>query len=221
MERKILVANTKTQKRYTLNADVSTLGELKSVLDNNNIDYSGMSFTEGVSNTQLIDDSSQLPHDVNYKGKTTNDLVIILTNTTKNIPSGTISEARANAFSFIKSHNLQERVKKEFGRNMTQVSQPELENFIHLYGNEETEDDTPEETSEKPEEKSELDNMADDILSQHGFNDDTEKDDTEEEESNPYVRLVSELVYHLMDDALIDDETDLDNLIDNIRRGQY
>ena len=89
--REILVANTKTQKRYKVNTDATTLGELKAALDAQGIDYAGMTFTEGISKTQLTSDDSQLPTNVMYKGTPTNNLVMLLTNTTKNISSGAIS----------------------------------------------------------------------------------------------------------------------------------
>lgn len=130
MEREILVANTRTQKKYKLTADVTTLAELKAVLDTKNIDYTGMSFTEGISNVQLNDDSSQLPHDVNYKGQTTNNLVIILTNTTKNIASGAPA-TRPEAVAYIKANNLGEAIKKHFSRNWTQVSTSDLLAFVN------------------------------------------------------------------------------------------
>lgn len=204
MERKILIANTKTQKRYTLdNVDVNTLGELKKVLDDNNYDYSGMSFTEGISNTQLLDDNSQLPHDVDYKGKTTNDLVILLTNTQKNIPLGAVGAERAGLFSFIKEHNLQDKVLEEFGKNMTQVSTAALKNFVHLYGG----DEIPETAA--TEEKSELDSMADDILARHGFDNDTSEDNEDDDYTSPAAKQIVSLINNLYDvDALNNDDLD-------------
>lgn len=126
--REILVANTRTQRRDKVITDATTLGELKSALTSAGIDFSGMTFTEGISKTQLLDDATQLPQNVMYKGNPTNNLVILLTNTKKNIASGIMS--RQEAYAAIKADNLQDEIKKVFGRNFTQVSTEALETFL-------------------------------------------------------------------------------------------
>lgn len=144
MEREILIANTKTQKRSKVTTSATTLGELKADLRAAGIDYSGMTFTEGISKTQLLDDATQLPQNVMYKGQPTNNLVILLTNTKKNIASGTMS--RKEVYQAIKDNNLQEAVKEEFGRNFTQVPTSDLLVFLAQDGNAEvteTLDDKP------------------------------------------------------------------------------
>lgn len=132
MEREILIANTKTQKRSKVTTSATTLGELKADLRAAGIDYSGMTFTEGISKTQLLDDATQLPQNVMYKGQPTNNLVILLTNIKKNIASGYMS--RKEAYQAIKEHNLQDAVKEEFGRNFTQVSTSDLLVFLAQRG---------------------------------------------------------------------------------------
>lgn len=147
MEREILIANTKTQKRSKVTTSATTLGELKADLRTAGIDYSGMTFTEGISKTQLLDDATQLPQNVMYKGQPTNNLVILLTNTKKNIASGTIT--RKEAYQAIKDNNLQDAVKEEFGRNFTQVPTSDLLVFLAQDGNAEvteTLDDKPTDT---------------------------------------------------------------------------
>ena len=126
--REILVANTRTQRRDKIITNATTLGELKSALTSAGIDFSGMTFTEGISKTQLLDDATQLPQNVMYKGNPTNNLVILLTNTKKNIASGTMS--RQEAYAAIKGDNLQDKIKEVFGRNFTQVSTEALETFL-------------------------------------------------------------------------------------------
>ena len=133
MEREILIANTKTQKRSKITTSATTLGELKADLRAAGIDYSGMTFTEGISKTQLLDDATQLPQNVMYKGQPTNNLVILLTNTKKNIASGTMS--RKEVYQAIKDNNLQDAVKEEFGRNFTQVPTSDLLVFLAQDGN--------------------------------------------------------------------------------------
>lgn len=132
MEREILIANTKTQKRSKVTTSATTLGELKADLRAAGIDYSGMTFTEGISKTQLLDDATQLPQNVMYKGQPTNNLVILLTNTKKNIASGTMT--RKEAYQAIKDNNLQDAVKEEFGRNFTQVPTNDLVVFLTQNG---------------------------------------------------------------------------------------
>ena len=147
MEREILIANTKTQKRSKVATSATTLGELKADLRAAGIDYNGMTFTEGISKTQLLDDATQLPQNVMYKGQPTNNLVILLTNTKKNIASGTMS--RKEVYQAIKDNNLQDAVKEEFGRNFTQVPTSDLLVFIAQDGNAEvteTLDDKPADT---------------------------------------------------------------------------
>lgn len=133
MEREVLIANTKTQKRSKVTTSATTLGELKADLRAAGIDYNGMTFTEGISKTQLLDDTTQLPQNIMYKGQPTNNLVILLTNTKKNIASGTMS--RKEVYQTIKDNNLQEAVKEEFGRNFTQVTTSDLLVFLAQDGN--------------------------------------------------------------------------------------
>lgn len=147
MEREILIANTKTQKRSKVTTSATTLGELKADLRAAGIDYNGMTFTEGISKTQLLDDATQLPQNVMYKGQPTNNLVILLTNTKRNIASGTMS--RKEVYQAIKDNNLQEAVKEEFDRNFTQVPTSDLLVFLAQDGNAEvteTLDDKPTDT---------------------------------------------------------------------------
>lgn len=128
MEREILIANTKTQKRSKITTSATTLGELKTDLRAAGIDFSGMTFTEGISKTQFLSDDTQLPQNVMYKGQPTNNLVILLTNTKKNIASGVLS--RKEAYNLIKQNSLENAVKIEFGRNFTQVPTLDLIKFI-------------------------------------------------------------------------------------------
>lgn len=152
--REILVANTKTQKRSKITTAATTLGELKAAMANAGIDYSGMTFTEGISKIQLLDDATQLPQNVMYKGQATNNLVILLTNTKKNIASG--GESRQEAYQYIKEHNLQDIVKREFGRNFTQVPTDNLWALIESVPADEDIDDQDEYEEEYEEDEEEV-----------------------------------------------------------------
>ena len=124
--RKIIIVSTKTQRKYTLTTDASTLAELKSVCNANNIDYAGMSWFEGTSKTEMMSDNSVLPHDVPYKGTVTNNLVFRLT-PTKKIASGM---NRIDAYAVIRDSKLQQYVKDTYGKNFTQLSNAVLEEIV-------------------------------------------------------------------------------------------
>lgn len=174
MEREILIANTKTQKRSKVTTSATTLGELKADLRAAGIDYNGMTFTEGISKTQLLDDATQLPQNVMYKGQPTNNLVILLTNTKKNIASGTMS--RKEVYQAIKDNNLQEAVKEEFGRNFTQVPTSDLLVFLAQDGNAEV----TETLDDKPTDTENNDIIASEV-------EEKETPDTEDEDLPDYV----------------------------------
>ena len=122
--RKITVVSTRNQKKSVIMSAATTLAELKADLRQNGIDYDGMTFYEGVSKIELKDDASVLPHDVPYKGQTTNELVFMLTNTNKKIKSGAMS--RADAYAAIKANDLQEECIKRFGKNFTMCKTADL-----------------------------------------------------------------------------------------------
>ena len=131
--RKILIANTKTQQRHEINTAATTLGELKQEMSAQGIDFSGMTFTEGISKTQLLTDASLLPTNVMYKGAPTNNLVMLLTNTTKNIASGcTDGRTRKEAYAIIKEQGdeFKDAIREEFGANYTLITTENLWLFI-------------------------------------------------------------------------------------------
>ena len=133
-----------------------------------------MTFTEGISKTQLLDDATQLPQNVMYKGQPTNNLVILLTNTKKNIASGTMS--RKEVYQAIKDNNLQDAVKEEFGRNFTQVPTSDLLVFLAQDGNAEV----TETLDDKP-----IDTENNDIIAPEV--EEKETPDTEDEDLPNYV----------------------------------
>ena len=123
--RKITVVSTRNQKKSVIMSAATTLAELKADLRQNGIDYDGMTFYEGTSKVELKDDASVLPHDVPYKGQTTNELVFMLTNTNKKIRSGA-DMSRADAYAAIKANGLQEECVKRFGKNFTMCKTADL-----------------------------------------------------------------------------------------------
>lgn len=133
--RKITVISNKGQYKKVMNSAATTLGELKADMTAVGIDYDGMSFLEGLTRTELIDDASQLPTNVNYRGTVTNDLVFYLTATNKKIKSGYCNPmpsemSRQEVYDIIRaSKDLQNKVKDLYGRNFTQVS---TDNLVHI-----------------------------------------------------------------------------------------
>jgi hypothetical protein len=133
--RKITIVETRTQKKSVIMSSAATLSQLKSDLDEAGIDYSDMTFYEGVSKTELKSDDSALPHDVPYTNRTTgettitNELVFMLTNANKKIKSGA-SQRRQEVYAEIKNLGLQAGIKETFGKNYTQVSTEDLEHYI-------------------------------------------------------------------------------------------
>ena len=123
--RKITVVSTRNQKKSIIMSAATTLAELKADLRQYGIDYDGMTFYEGTSRVELKDDASVLPHDVLYKGQTTNELVFMLTNTNKKIKSGA-DISRADAYAAIKAKGLQGECMKRFGKNFTMCKTADL-----------------------------------------------------------------------------------------------
>ena len=128
--RKITVVSTRNQKKSVIMSAATTLAELKADLRQNGIDYTGMTFYEGTSKVELKDDASVLPHDVPYKGQTTNELVFMLTNTNKKSKSGA-DMSRADAYAAIKANGLQEECVKRFGKNFTMCKTADLITLVN------------------------------------------------------------------------------------------
>ena len=128
--RKITVVSTRNQKKSVIMSAATTLAELKADLRQNGIDYEGMTFYEGTSKVELKDDNSVLPHDVPYKGQTTNELVFMLTNTNKKIRSGA-AMSRADAYAAIKAKGLQGECVRRFGKNFTMCKTADLITLIY------------------------------------------------------------------------------------------
>ena len=127
--RTIRIGNTKTQQRYTIQSSAETLGQLKTQMSAQGIPFTGMTFTEGITQTQLLTDDSLLPTNIRYKGQITNDLVMLLTNPTKQIASGA-AISRKDAYALIKKHHLEEAILAGEGTNYTRVKTETLQAYI-------------------------------------------------------------------------------------------
>lgn len=125
--RKITIISTKNHSTKVINSAATTLAELKSDLRNTGIDYTDCTFFEGLTKTELKNDAAILPHDVPYKGTTTNNLVFMITNASKKIRSGA---DRKSIIAEIKAKNLTEVVKNTYGKNYTNCKTEDLEKIL-------------------------------------------------------------------------------------------
>lgn len=134
--RKITIVSTKTQTKSVIMSTAETLGQLKSDLAEANIDYTDMTFYEGLTKTELKSDDSVLPKDVPYTNRATgvtintNELVFMLTNTNKKIKSGA---SRQEVYKMIKDNNLEEACINKYFKNFTQCSTKDLLDLIEKH----------------------------------------------------------------------------------------
>lgn len=129
-KRKITVIPTKTHKTQVIESAATTLAELKADLTKAGIDYTDCTFFEGLTKIELKNDTAILPHDVPYKGTTTNNLVFMITNASKKIRSGAKLDRRA-IIEEIKVKNLTEVVKKTYGKNYTNCKTEDLQKILN------------------------------------------------------------------------------------------
>ena len=132
--RKITIISTKNHSTKVINSAATTLSELKSDLNNAGISYTDCTFFEGLTKTELKNDAAILPHDVPYKGTTTNNLVFMITNASKKIRSGAKLDRKA-IIEEIKVKNLTEVVKKTDGKNYTNCKTEDLEKSLSMNNN--------------------------------------------------------------------------------------
>ena len=131
--RKITVVNSMSQSSKTIMSGASTLGELKDDLTANHITFNNdCSFTEGISRTALLNDDSQLPMNVTYRGNQTNELVILISATKSKISSGAFE--RGDLYYMIHNDvNLRLYILEQSGKNFTNISTAELNNLVNNY----------------------------------------------------------------------------------------
>ena len=131
--RKITVVNSMSQSSKTIMSGASTLGELKNDLTANNITFNNeCSFTEGISRTALLNDDSQLPMNVTYRGNQTNELVILISATKSKISSGAFE--RGDLYYMIHNDvNLRLYILEQSGKKFTNISTAELNNLVNNY----------------------------------------------------------------------------------------
>ena len=157
--RKITIISTKNHSTKVINSAATTLAELKTDLNNAGISYTDCTFFEGLTKTELKNDAAILPHDVPYKGTTTNNLVFMITNASKKIRSGAKLDRKA-IIEEIKAKNLTEVVKKTYGKNYTNCKTEDLEKILSMNNT-----STPKEAPAKKEVPNKLDIKTPDLSS--------------------------------------------------------
>lgn len=148
MERTITIVNTTTQATTAIKADINTVAELKNEMCKAGINYAGMEIHEALSKSILTDDASQLPNNVMYKGRRTDDIIISLTQPSKKTTSGA---HRSYLYKTIKDNNLQDEVFNTYGKSFIFCTNEQLEDIIDEYFNslEDDDDDINEESYSK------------------------------------------------------------------------
>ena len=196
--RKITVVNSMSQSSKTIMSGASTLGELKNDLTANNITFNNeCSFTEGISRTALLNDDSQLPMNVTYRGNQTNELVILISATKSKISSGAFE--RSDLYYMIHNDvNLRLYILEQSGKNFTNISTAELNNLVNNYQEHHTLAHTV-----TPDEEEDDSYQSDDVCS------DEDDDDEDSDVRND--------VYEALDEIDCFDETDINLIMEFIK----
>lgn len=196
--RKITVVNSMSQSSKTIMSGASTLGELKNDLTANNITFNNeCSFTEGISRTALLNDDSQLPMNVTYRGNQTNELVILISATKSKISSGAFE--RGDLYYMIHNDvNLRLYILEQSGKNFTNISTAELNNLVNNYQEHHTLAHTV-----TPDEEEDDSYQSDDVCS------DEDDDDEDSDVIND--------VYEALNEIDCFDETDINLIMEFIK----
>lgn len=128
MKRQVTIYESALNGKVTVlnDVDVTTLGDVKRLLDEKGINYQDMDFIEGVTNTKLLGDDSRLPENIPFKGKYTDNIFINILKKESKIKSGgmTRSELLAAAKPY------KDEIEKKFNANYTRVKSADIEAFL-------------------------------------------------------------------------------------------
>lgn len=125
MEKKFTVIDTRTMQKKEFNSQATTVAELKADLRKLGIATDGMVIQEGLTKTELKFDTALLPHDVPFKGGTTNNLVFRLTQAEKKIRSGA-GMSRQEAYAKVKELGLTKAIVEKYNKNFTMCKTADL-----------------------------------------------------------------------------------------------
>ena len=132
MKRQITIYESARNGKITVFNDVecNTLGELKTLLREKGIDYSDKEFVEGVTNTKLLSDDSQIPTNIPFKGQTTNDVFINILNKDTKIKSG-LDYAVLSRMELLRvAKPFAQEIADEFNANYTRVKSDDIVAFL-------------------------------------------------------------------------------------------
>ena len=130
--RKITVLIEATQKKYVLMSSATKLSELKEELAQKGVTTNDSdSFKESRSKSILTSPESVLPTNIPWKGGITNELVFMVSKAERKIKLG--MKSRNEIVALIKSYGLLDEVKKETGKNYTNVSTAVLSEIVDKY----------------------------------------------------------------------------------------
>ena len=146
--RKITIFSTVNHAKKTIESDATTVGELRQQLRAEGVDLADMDMLEGVSHTKLEANEQILPHDIPYKGRVTNDLVIMLTKVNRKISNGAYS--RSELYNLIKQYGLGTYIKENTGSHYTNVSTDTLNEIVCSYEEAQKNDKDADESEECP-----------------------------------------------------------------------
>ena len=151
MKRQITIYESAQNGKITVfnDVEVSTLGELKQLLDQKGISYADMEFIEGVTNTKLLSDDSRLPENIPFKGKVTNNVFINILRKESKIKSGIDYYDLSRAELLHAAKPYAEDINAHFGKNYTQVKSDALAEWLDLNA-EESEEEEPETEEPQP-----------------------------------------------------------------------
>lgn len=147
MKRQVTIYESALNGKITVlnDVEVSTLGELKELLRQKGINYSGMDFIEGVTNTKLLNDDSRIPENIPFKGKVTNNVFINILKKESKISSGCDYESMSRKDLLAIAKEYAQAIAEAFGRNFTQVKSIDLIHFLEENENEEDNNECNEE----------------------------------------------------------------------------
>ncbi len=132
MKRQITIYESAQNGKITVFNDVecNTLSELKTLLRQKDINYNDMEFIEGVTNTKLISDDSQIPTNIPFKGKVTNNVFINILKKDSKISSGVDFSEMSRGDLLKAAKEFANEIHDLFGKNFTQVKSCDLVDFL-------------------------------------------------------------------------------------------
>ena len=133
MKRQITIYESSKNGKITVldDVEVNTLGELKTLLRGKGVDVDNKEFVEGVTNTKLLGDDSQIPTNIPYKGQVTNDVFINVLNKDTKIKSGVNYSELSRSELLRAAKPYASEIEKAFGVNYTRAKSADIAGFLN------------------------------------------------------------------------------------------